>query len=421
MRPSTTTTVKLVERITGRVFCHGVGGGNPVTVFASATALSKSLQLRLAKECDWESVMVAKNENSNPMDRKKSLSEFTFYLPSGLQMNFCAHAAMGAAFAVANRTEWAFRTAALRMASSSSSSDEGGGGALASQQQQQQQNIYKVSLPSSYPASDDNKNAILYMQVPFTETKISHPPALQRMLREHLGLDSSHLVSKSQYAPTFLNASVARPKTMVYVNSIQALANVKAPKTSSIDDNVNHNNGHATKRSSHHHHHHSGGGTGPPPRTSFSMACEAMDDSTGIYLYTNRDEVGRTTAALTAESASWECRQFPKLSGYPEDPATGIAAAALAASLYQRGLLLKEYNFYQGTHMNRPSLIQVVDLLLQETYEEPSLPKPEVSDSAGTPPPAPILASFGLKGRVEIDGRDWLELEDEVKEEVLEH
>jgi PhzF family phenazine biosynthesis protein len=49
--------------------------------------------------------------------------------------------------------------------------------------------------------------------------------------------------------------------------------------------------------------------------------------STGLYPY----------AILDASKAMFEARQFPRASGYPEDAATGIAAAALAFGLLHDG------------------------------------------------------------------------------------
>jgi PhzF family phenazine biosynthesis protein len=127
------------------------------------------------------------------------------------------------------------------------------------------------------------------------------------------------------------NASVARPKTLVALASAAAVHGARAPD----------------------------GG--------FAAACDAMDGSTGVYLHAPRED-GASGAR------SYECRQFPRASGYPEDPATGIAAAALAASLRfgsddDDGAPSVHYDMYQGTAMGRPSLIQVLDLRKEEGGE----------------------------------------------------
>ncbi len=82
---------------------------------------------------------------------------------------------------------------------------------------------------------------------------------------------------------------------------------------------------------------------------------EALCDdigSTGLYPF----------AVADAEKALYAARQFPKSSGYPEDAATGIAAAALAFGL--RELLLvaagkTTVTVKQGVAMGSPSEIQV--------------------------------------------------------------
>lgn len=75
--------------------------------------------------------------------------------------------------------------------------------------------------------------------------------------------------------------------------------------------------------------------------------CEAIG-STGLYPY-----------ALSTEGAS--ARQFPKASGYPEDAATGIAAAALWGYLDKTHAIPagQVYTVRQGMAMGSPSVIQL--------------------------------------------------------------
>ncbi|MDP9879469.1 PhzF family phenazine biosynthesis protein [Variovorax boronicumulans] len=79
--------------------------------------------------------------------------------------------------------------------------------------------------------------------------------------------------------------------------------------------------------------------------------CERLG-STGLYPYAmSRDETDTVSA-----------RQFPKSSGYPEDAATGIAAAALAWGLRHLGLVGHEalsMTVRQGEAMGSPSAIHV--------------------------------------------------------------
>lgn len=75
--------------------------------------------------------------------------------------------------------------------------------------------------------------------------------------------------------------------------------------------------------------------------------------STGLYPY----------AVSDLEAQTFDARQFPRSSGYPEDPATGIAAAALSFELLEQGLLRdpeRPIRVRQGRAMGRPSSIEIV-------------------------------------------------------------
>lgn len=74
--------------------------------------------------------------------------------------------------------------------------------------------------------------------------------------------------------------------------------------------------------------------------------------STGLYPYAVLDESAR----------SFEARQFPRASGYPEDAATGIAAAALAFGLLADGTVARDdrpIRIFQGRAMGQLSEIRV--------------------------------------------------------------
>ncbi len=77
-------------------------------------------------------------------------------------------------------------------------------------------------------------------------------------------------------------------------------------------------------------------------------ACDAVD-STGLYPY-----------ARTGDR-QFDARQFPRSSGYPEDPATGVAATALAGGLVADGTVTPDGPVVvrQGRAMGRPSRIVV--------------------------------------------------------------
>lgn len=79
--------------------------------------------------------------------------------------------------------------------------------------------------------------------------------------------------------------------------------------------------------------------------------CEKIG-STGLYPF----------AVSDARNGTFDARQFPKSSGYPEDAATGIAAAALAFGVLENGQVTTAgppVTVRQGRAMGRPSEIRV--------------------------------------------------------------
>lgn len=88
-----------------------------------------------------------------------------------------------------------------------------------------------------------------------------------------------------------------------------------------------------------------------PDFARIETCCERIG-STGLYPFAGSD----------AEDRIFDARQFPKSSGYPEDAATGIAAAALAFGLLEDGLVAADNRpilVRQGRAMGRPSEIRV--------------------------------------------------------------
>ncbi|MNI41639.1 putative isomerase YddE [compost metagenome] len=88
-----------------------------------------------------------------------------------------------------------------------------------------------------------------------------------------------------------------------------------------------------------------------PDYRRVEQLCERIG-STGLYPY----------APLDLATRQFDARQFPKSSGYPEDAATGIAAAALAFGLLENGLVSgdeRPVRVRQGRAMGRPSEISL--------------------------------------------------------------
>ncbi|OAL37992.1 hypothetical protein AYO20_02825 [Fonsecaea nubica] len=97
-------------------------------------------------------------------------------------------------------------------------------------------------------------------------------------------------------------------------------------------------------------------------RPDFSRVRDLCDrlGSTGLYPYAVVQ--GGNSSSNSSSSVQVEARQFPKASGYPEDAATGIAAAALSYVLAAHGVLHvgQEAVVHQGRAMGYPSQINVL-------------------------------------------------------------
>ena len=175
-----------------------------------------------------------------------------------------------------------------------------------------------------YNALVRGKEAELFMDIEHYESECDKDGSSLSLFLKEIGLNEHDIDNNddAKATTTFLNSSVARPKTLIPVKSAHRLHAATAP-------------------------------TNP---TRFQQMCESID-STGLYLYDS------------SSTTNIECRQFPKSSGYAEDPATGIAAGALVASLYSRSMELNDGSdcneggvcttILQGTAMRRPSQIKV--------------------------------------------------------------
>ena len=88
-----------------------------------------------------------------------------------------------------------------------------------------------------------------------------------------------------------------------------------------------------------------------PDFSRMEAVCQSIG-STGLYPY----------APLDPDRRLFDARQFPKSSGYPEDAATGIAAAALSFGLLANGVVFNDGQpvlVRQGWTMGRPSEMHI--------------------------------------------------------------
>ena len=317
--------MSLITKVTARVFGYpGVkGGGNPVTVFLWKERSHPSVELRtsLAQSCEWESVVAhlplplslsrrEEYKDGSGSDSSEEDLQLYFYMPSGEEVSFCAHAAMGAVAAVTHEEPHSI----------SSSTDI------------HKQVDFRIADGTSQVAKVLPNNQIELELGSYHEESRVHEIDIQNLL-DQIGLSTYGRVTSTgeEEQPPCVNSSVARSKTLLPVNTLETLHSA----------------------------------TNPSNPLHFQKLCETIN-STGIYLYCKTTPTPFTNNG-TVEA--YECRQFPKSSGYPEDPATGIAAAALAYSLYRRRRRQEKddgeelYPFWfemiQGTAMGKRSLIQI--------------------------------------------------------------
>ena len=324
---------KMPTKIEAHVFTtispttHEPHGGNPVTIFLLNKNEEMSCENRsaLAKSCAWESVLVHLPLSVED-DSKEVLPRFFFYMPSGEEVSFCAHAAIGACVAVkvmnamnntqvdtvADATNFFVKKSRnggmclkfcvgdgiqsdVRIASVFAHLlEEGTGGTLAAEL-----DMDYSKFKEKCTAKGEENLVVKYV-------------ANVDSLLNEIGLKREDVEDGTGALPSYINSSVARPKTIVAVKSLDLLHSAVNPKRPEY----------------------------------FRKLCDEIDSS-GLYLYCNHDII--------------ESRQFPRASGYPEDPATGIAATALACSLQLRNRLNSEssINVFQGTAMGRRSRISI--------------------------------------------------------------
>lgn len=265
---------QLIEKVTARVFCHssGGGGGNPVTIFA-APLPSRRQRERLAQTCDWESVFVGAVVPLDICGNNMSFRpppQMAFHMPTGEQVSFCAHAAMGGS------------TLLLPSSLSKDNNRHGGGGRLcfatAPMPDEEEEELCNNDPSSVYHATIDSTSRNNMMvslemeEVPWTEEPltIGDEAQVRSMLRKFHdvvmpALEDDPAVGANEQQPSFCNSSVARDKTLVRVEDVAELHEARAP-------------------------------TAPD---QYRDACDAID-STGLYLY----------AGHPTEEGAWECVSF---------------------------------------------------------------------------------------------------------------
>lgn len=270
-----------------------------------------------------------------------------FYMPNGEEVAFCAHAAMAACSILKDGAD------TIRFLTGIIGDDEKEGDVRLLE------NIATIQTATRKEQELEQKEkqnlfdeVSLQMSSSFHEQRVNDDTVLK--LLEEVGLSYNDVISTAVGSqntntklPSFINSSVARYKTLVPIK--KSMLNRATP---------------------------------PKDAVLFRDLCDEIQ-STGLYLYTPCSSSFSPPSSSVV--SSYECRQFPRFSGYPEDPATGIAAAALAYSLFSRGIIgnyddgseeiigidIKGnkriiYEMFQGAAMGKPSTIKIRMDLNQE-------------------------------------------------------
>jgi hypothetical protein len=207
---------RFLKQVSARAFCcpGSAGGGNPLTVFMpkhpqfgrKGWHLTAEERSRLAQSCDWESVVVAPLQASNMHGGSTKHQQFHFYMPSGEEVSFCAHAAIGASVICARR---GFQDAHDKnmVSFSAGLADE-------------------MVTHQVYLSGIENNEAALRMSVPYTEDRIMNlcnsEDNLLKVILNRIGLQEEDVASptKSGIQDSILNASIARKKTLIPIKTL---------------------------------------------------------------------------------------------------------------------------------------------------------------------------------------------------------
>lgn len=287
-----------------------------------------------------------------------------FYMPTGEPVRFCVHAALGGIYALATAKQNVASAGPTTGVPPPESIRHGMASTTPATPKENRFTVFDTSTNTNYPYTIDRAgggSVMLHLtDMPWTESVVTDKPSLFRLLRTTHAVFAKSLFKddRKNLFPTFCHVTLwERPKTLVCMKDIDELQKAIPPSTQDADD--------------------------------YRLACDALDETTGLYLYAARDNepedqdpddyaldtdpavilakqkrkaessipAGRSSSSSSSPDlanqpivVSWECRQFPRFSGYPEDPATGVAAGALAVSLehrYMEAVVKPRRNYFQ--------------------------------------------------------------------------
>ena len=220
---STSAIKRSIKRISARAFVcpEAPGGGNPLTVFLCGQqqpALSAEKRFQLARTCEWESVIIS------PSPLHKSTPHFFFHMPSGEEVSFCAHAAIGACFVCANRCVFDANQSSKAAVEVKAREDDG--------------DLTTISFHAGsgdethHVATIRGKEAELSLNTQFSESALPSSGSGRDCATLHdilaqVGLTTSDILSNDDEEngasswPTFVNSSIARTKTLIPIRSLE--------------------------------------------------------------------------------------------------------------------------------------------------------------------------------------------------------
>ena len=235
------------------------GGGNPVSVFLPSGRTTTDERIRLAQSADWESIVI---ENASSDDG--SPPKFHFFMPSGEEVSFCGHAAIGACSFLANKNSIISRGKTCSNFTFSPVATL---------------NVTFLTAEEglTYDAKVTGNQVELSMDTQHYEMEPQPCSLLEDILGE-IGLDMGDVPAKYEngdidWPVTLINSSVARPKTLIPIKTVERL--------------------HAA--------------TAPRDPAKFKSLCDSID-STGIYLFTKQQiEEARSNNRLRRGSSNGNC------------------------------------------------------------------------------------------------------------------
>jgi predicted PhzF superfamily epimerase YddE/YHI9 len=297
-------------------------GGNLAPLVLDASGMTEAQMRALAAKYGHESAFlfpVAKPQRADGMENS-SATELRFFVPEH-EMEMCGHATVGVAWALHQLRQ----TTVEAELGKGPSPFKGGENKFLTKsglvRTRCEITAEGINIPGRKELGDEVK---VFVSQPHGIIESITDEILIAEILDVLKIEASHLAKDTPIQ----NACTSRVKTVIPLVSV-ALLNSLAPKFARVKD-----------------------------------LCDKLG-STGLYPYAISADFQHVSShglsSSTVADVGIEARQFPRHSGYPEDAATGIAAAALSWALEKNGaaMLGQRVIVHQGRAMGEPSRIEV--------------------------------------------------------------